>query len=240
MEQLPKEIKNCPIEEALVEIRFESDLPSNAIFGILYERLKATYPQVEDLPILQIPEHIRTHDSALSHKPYHLLKGDGYVVQIGPKVLGISSPRPYVGWTQFSERIYKLIKTLQDTEIISKYVRVGLRYINFFEKNIFNHIRLNIMMGDTSLSDADCVFRTSIKKEGLHPTLQISNMASKTVEGKPVKGSLLDIDSYVDPPENFSNNYVEIITKLHRIEKQLFFELLTEEFTQELEPVYSK
>jgi uncharacterized protein (TIGR04255 family) len=68
--QLPKKISPCPITEAIVELRFESDIPNDAVFGIVYQDFKTDYPVLEDLPILQLPESIRKQDKALHYKPY--------------------------------------------------------------------------------------------------------------------------------------------------------------------------
>ncbi len=40
MIKVPIKIKKCPISEAVFEIRFSSDYPIDAIFGILYGGIK--------------------------------------------------------------------------------------------------------------------------------------------------------------------------------------------------------
>jgi len=40
MVPLPKSIETCPIIEAIFEIRFESTVPGDAIFGIIYNEFK--------------------------------------------------------------------------------------------------------------------------------------------------------------------------------------------------------
>ena len=60
--KIPKKITSCPLVETIVELRFESSLPPDAIFGVIYQKLKSDYPKVDKLPILQIPEEIRFKD----------------------------------------------------------------------------------------------------------------------------------------------------------------------------------
>ncbi|KJR40515.1 hypothetical protein MCHI_003591, partial [Candidatus Magnetoovum chiemensis] len=46
---LPKKITPCPIIEAIVEIRFSTDLLSDVIIGIVYKSLKDKYPRLNKL-----------------------------------------------------------------------------------------------------------------------------------------------------------------------------------------------
>ena len=47
---IPKKISPSPILEAVVEIRFENELPSEVIFGKLYGALSTEFDQTEQLP----------------------------------------------------------------------------------------------------------------------------------------------------------------------------------------------
>lgn len=62
----PKKISPCPIVEASVEIRFTSEVLPDAIFGIIYQAFKDEFSsKPEKLPILQLPEQIRSMDRNL-------------------------------------------------------------------------------------------------------------------------------------------------------------------------------
>ena len=87
--KLPKLIDPCPIIEAIIEIRFESKLISDAIFGVIYNSVKETFPKTENLPILQIPENIRINDPNLKYNPYYSLLNNNFILQIGPKVVSL-------------------------------------------------------------------------------------------------------------------------------------------------------
>ena len=105
--QLPKKITPCPIAEAIVEIRFDSnpDIPADAIWGIIYNSFKEEYSfkSIEKLPILQIPEPVRLNDPALIYKPNYKLSNEKFIFQIGPKVISLASAPNYIGWRIFSE-----------------------------------------------------------------------------------------------------------------------------------------
>jgi len=142
---LPKKIAPCPIIDALLEIRFETDVHPSAVFGIIYHAISTKYPNVEKLPVLQVPEPVRDNDPTFKFKPYFKVTDNNYIVQIGPDVITISSHPKYAGWNSFSAEIFTLIHTVQNLDIVNSIVRLGLRYINFFPIDIFNNINLEIL-----------------------------------------------------------------------------------------------
>ena len=78
--KLPSRLSNCPIIDALVELRFESNLNKSLIFGYMYKQIVELYPHeypngVISLPVLQIPEAIRNSDPNMRFKPLYRLKG---------------------------------------------------------------------------------------------------------------------------------------------------------------------
>ena len=150
--KLPKKIDPCPIVEAIVEIRFDSVIVSDAIFGLIYNSFKDSYPTTEKLGILQIPEAIRSSDQELSFKPHYKLLNDDFIFQVGPKVLSIVSTKEYVGWGKFIEEILRSFKIVKDLAIIDKVKRIGLRYINFFDFDIFEKINLNMKLNEVCYS----------------------------------------------------------------------------------------
>src|SRR5690349_961480 len=99
--RLPSKITPDSIEEAITEVRFESSLPSDAIFGVVYQAFHKTYPIVEKQPILQLPDFIRENDPSLAFRPHYQLKKENYILQIGPKALSLAVRKPYVGWPAY-------------------------------------------------------------------------------------------------------------------------------------------
>jgi uncharacterized protein (TIGR04255 family) len=110
--KIPKRINPCPIIEAIVEIRFESGMPPDAVFGVLYNEFKSAYKKVEKLPILQLPEIVRAKDINLRFQPHYKLIQDDFLLQIGPSVLSIVNVNEYVGWNNFSSRIRDILSIL--------------------------------------------------------------------------------------------------------------------------------
>ena len=135
---LPKQITPCPINQAVVEIRFNSTLPPDAVFGVVYNKLKDSYKTAEQLPILQIPEAVRNNDSNLLYQPHYKLTKDYYALQVGPKVISIAiTDQKYTTWDSYYEEIQDVFKKIKEVDFISNVLRVGLRYINIFAEDIW-------------------------------------------------------------------------------------------------------
>lgn len=233
--KLPKIIEPCPIIEALLEVRFSSKINTNAVFGVIYNVLQNDFPRVETLPILQLPDNVRANDPNLKYKPYYKILNDNFVTQIGPDVITISSFPNYKGWEVFSKLIFDVLAKVESTNIVGLIHRLGIRYINFFESNIFNNIDLKVSMKGNAIAYKNTVIRTEIEQKTFISTLQIANNVN--LNGK--SGSIIDIDAYTDQNlEYFLTNKEEVINSGHLNEKTLFFSLLNPDFLESLNPKY--
>ncbi len=233
--ELPKRISPCPIVDALLEIRFSTKIDPNAVFGIIYKEIQDDFEKVEKLPILELPDAIRSSEKNFKFKPYYRLPKDNFVIQVGPDVLTISSFPEYSGWSLFSKKIYSVLERIEKVDIIDSIIRIGMRYINFFERNIYDNINLRISLRSKIINYKNTVIRTEINQEDFQSTLQISNNA----EHKGEKGSIIDIDTFItDGIKDFFSKKEEIIENGHQKEKELFFSLLKKDFLAKLNPEY--
>ncbi len=235
--RLPKRISPCPIVEAVVELRFDSPFPHDAIFGVLYNEFKKDYPNVEELPILQLPEVVRKQDPNLKFKPYYKLSKDKKsIFQVGARLISLINLNPYDGWDNFSGRLDDVLKRVKKLEIVSFYSRVGIRYINGFDCNIFEKINLSLSMGVRALTDVSTSMRLEIPTSRFVSTLMIANNAKVTKADTTTKGSIIDIDTFIENPKDDVSN---LIKEGHLEEKKLFFSLLKKDFLEkELNPEY--
>jgi len=235
--KLPIKISPCPLIEASIEIRFDSRIPSDAVFGVLYSRFQEEFPTLEKLPILQLPEEIRIKDPNLQFQPYYKLINDNIVLQIGPKVITIGCINEYIGWSNFSRIVKNNLKKTKDSKIIARVTRFGLRYINYFDLDIMDKINMQLTADKLSLKKV--FIKTSVMNKKFANTLQIANNASMKRKGVTVRGSIIDIDfSISNPKYDILPNLAEIIEDAHTEEKKLFYSLLKEDFIAQLNPEY--
>lgn len=239
---LPKRIKICPIIDAIIEVRFEVNLFRDAVFGYIYQKISSEFknPPVA-LPILQIPEPLRSSDPNLKSKPHYRLENDQYIVQIGPEVLTISSKIPYVGWEQmkiYAETIFD--KVLKEPGLIKKVVRLGLRYINLFDGIIVDKLKVKLTLTERDYTSEKTQIRVEVPNGDFINVLQVMSEAIYTGSNLIEKrGTLLDIDTSKDYSDGtFLQNYMQELEDAHTSEKELFFKLLNEDFLNQLEPEY--
>lgn len=238
--KLPLKIENCPIIDAIVEIRFETNLPPDAVFGVVYNQFKSKYTKVDDLPLSKAHDIIIQKNPSLKYGAHHKISNGNFVLQVGPNMFAISNVPKYVGWKTYSAEIYDCLSKIDKLGIINKVIRIGIRYINFFELDILNSIRLKINFDGDLFKSNNTVLRTEIIEDEFIKTLQIANNAIYTINNKKdIKGSFIDLDIVLEKEiTDFFGNMNKIIEKGHEIEKRQFFSLLEDEFLKSLKPIY--
>ncbi len=236
---LPRRLRPDPIIDATVEIRFTPLIDKNAVFGVLYFSLKDVFPSVENLPIVQLPEIMREQDPLFAFRPLYRLYNDNYQVQIGYNVLSIHSLGEYPGWDKFSEVIFNVLKKVQPLEVIGNINRLGVRYISFFEVNIFKELILQLSVPNYPKTDYHTILRMELPSDRYVNILQLSNKAIIQKSGLSITGSIVDIDTnIIENMPDFFTEMKEHINKAHQAEKDLFYSLLKPEFLKSLNPEY--
>lgn len=234
---LPKKISPCPIREAIFEMRFESGLPPDAIFGVLYSKFRDEYTEVEQLPILQLPQVVRVQDVNLTYAPHYRLSNEHSIIQIGPRVFSLANVGDYVGWEAFSEQILRTHAKVEETNVISRLTRAALRYINIFEDiNILTGANFKAYLGSEALITEKINFSAEMLSDKSVSQLKIINSAEGVIAGKSVKGSIIDIDSAVNPQD--FDTFSSAIEYAHTEEKTLFYKVLGTDFIETLKPEY--
>lgn len=239
--KLPKKITPCPIVESVVEIRFDSAIPPDAIFGVVYNSFNKIFPnKPENLPILQVPAQIRNNDPNLLYQPHYRLSNDTFLFQVGPKSISLINKGEYIGWSVFSPKIIECFQKIKKIQIIKNTKRFGLRYINFFEKpNIYNEINLKLVLNKEPLTDNKTAIRISLPKGEFTITLQVSNDSKIKHNDTKKLGSTIDIDVFLEEDgSSIIDRFDSILEDMHNKEKELFFSLLKEEFLIKFNPEY--
>ena len=120
--------------------------------------------------------------------------------------------------------------------IFSKAWTKGFKiWFNFFDQNIFDKIKLDINLAGEKIQEQKSVFRTQITKGKFICTLQVSNDAKLNN----VAGSIIDIDCHKTKGlQDFFKNKEDLINDGHVKEKELFFNLLSDNLLEELKPKF--
>lgn len=236
---IPKRIANCPILEALAELRFEPSVPEDAVFGLVYNAVRADFPTVENLPASQIPDFVKNVDPNLKFAPhYKMTKGD-FIFQIGPRAVSLSNANKYAGWDVFSKNIYHMIDKMLSANVLKSISRIGLRYINYFPQNIFDSSNLCFSLGEKQLGQFNSTITTEIQDGEFTNVLRVSNNAQLQMQAKQISGSVVDIDTVMAGQiEVDRETLIRVIENAHVAEKKLFFTFLRPDFIETLSPEY--
>lgn len=234
---LPKTITPDPIIDSVVEIRFNSPLPEDKVFGLLFNALSQYYPKYKKISNT-IP--VITGINISKFTPDIRLENEEFTIGIGSNVVLYRCIGGYKGWQKYFSGIKRDIEMLFNEGVLGNSMeRIGIRYVNYFEEidDISKHIELTIKFSEKEdYITQQTTYRTVLSKNNISHTLSVADKISMPNKHK---GSLIDIDSSRSNFE-FSNkeDLFNIIDEIHKEEKILFFSLLKKDFLQTLNPTY--
>jgi len=156
-----KELKNKPLVEAIVEIRWllpDQGIPGIAVdpyyrllLGRFSERVEKDYPAHEALQTASIPDGMVPH--VVQHR-FRAAKDSWPLVQLGPGIMTVNDTAGYK-WEGFQEKCEKALDQLFEAHPSSENFKIQdivLRYIdavafNLDEENIFKFLREKMKIG---------------------------------------------------------------------------------------------
>ncbi len=237
----PTKITPDPIIDAVVELRFNSSVPEDAVLGMLFSQIKSKYKEFKKLPVADLPREFRINDPNLQFNPHYQCEVGQYKLSVGPKVVSLTNPGKYAGWKEdFFPELSFVLKHLKDSNIADNFTRIGIRYIDFFELNIFDKINLSISLHGKPLDALQQTFNVIFKNEDFLTRVQVVNNITARVGNTNKFGSVIDTDTYIESKKGFSFEGIEkTIDNCHESSVKLFFDLLNKEFIETLNPEYA-
>lgn len=244
--KIPIRLKKEPLIEAVWEVRFTiAKLSATELLpGLIYQVLHEKYPNTVRLPAADIPAPIQETDPRLRYMPKIRLEGDNQCVQIGERVLSLSCRRPYSGWRNFASDIRNLINAVDRMKLIDRLERFSLKYIDLIDLKQppdLSCLNMTLMLGGEKINTLPVHLRTEIREKSLIHIIQIISPAEVVIPGDPGKhvGVLLDIDSINVFQEKGTWQEVDaLLEEVHSASKRMFFNLLTNEAIEKLDPEY--
>lgn len=143
-----REYKSSPIVEALSELYFSKTKSDFTVWGELNQKLKKSYPSVEEILIpkteLKIAANGKNQEIISPEKLLRFSKKDGsQIVQANKDFVSVNQLKPYSGFKKFKADTKKVLSSY--INVVSPQVidRIGMRYIN----------QINIAEDSIELSD---------------------------------------------------------------------------------------
>lgn len=219
-----KSIIPCPIKEAVIEIRFDGEIDKiDELFFGIYHSVKEIFgnePYIR-LPVLDIPLNVRKSNKNFEYAPHYQLNSKNYIMRVAPCAISIALSGEYTNWKNFSIFIESIINKYKPSDI----QRIGLRYISFFNMNIFEKTNIDITIANDTVTTSKNLIRHEFEDGNFTCILQINNINN---------GSNIDIDVVYN---NISKdiNIINIAIEAHTKMKHILSTILKEDFIKELE-----
>lgn len=151
---MAKELKNKPLVEAILEIRWQLQEVSPSaridphykiLLARLFDRMQAEYPVHDQLPSASIPDELVGH--VVQHR-FRVAENSWPLVQIGPGIFAVNSTAEY-RWEDFRPCVLGAVTRLYEAypkAVDLKLTNVILRYIDavsfdFATSNVFDFLK---------------------------------------------------------------------------------------------------
>ena len=234
--KVPKKIDD-KIKNAVVQIQFDSHLPSGTILGYFYEIFKTEIqitrsksPIIVDGKIIGIGES----------NPIIISLDKNFTISLNDNSITFDIIDGYKGWDIYSSNVNKYLSPLFEKSVIDKVSQIGIRYINNYE-NILIYDKINAQINlDFVQNSQRGLSRFEFQKDDNSIVLNLVNGGAITdVNSNPTKlGSIIDIDVINQNTILSVEDLLSTIDQMHDVEKSVFFSLIKTEFLSTLNPLY--
>lgn len=245
---VPARLRREPLYEAVWEIRFQAKQPVlELLTGSLFAELSKRgwgLTGVSHLPASNIPLPMRQVDPNLRYVPVVKLDGSPLSVSLGERVIVMSCLRPYIGWAVFGARIKELATVLEGTGFLERPERFSLKYLDIIEgSGDLDALSVQVSVGARKLRSEPLQVRTELKTGEMLHIVEIglpAQIALKT--GERLQGTAVSTDTIClasADVDEFWRRFDVRLEEVHSANKELFFDLLSDETLKNLEPEFS-
>ncbi len=244
MAGLPSRLEKTPLIEVILEFRFETNIQSELMAGAFWASLgpqgKKDF-KFERLPVHDLPEKLRNFDPNLLYQPHFRFLGNQVVVMLGARSVAFAAVGIYKDWRTFIASCNELLNKFISLNFTSAFSRIGVRFVNFFQKDVFPCLRYSVNY-DSSALDAESINLRIKKKDNENTVLMnfvndatIARSEDPNLKGK--KGSIIDLDCFIERIVS-TTEADEAVASLHSSAKKFFFNAIDEDLLNTLSPVY--
>lgn len=234
---LPQKISPNPLVGSTIEIRFNSETEKHKLLSSVFSNF---YTDLPTLSSSAIPEQIRILDPNLRYSADYTLSNAQYSMSFSPKVLSFENNSDYTFWSNYFPFITSCLNKFYSLGIIKSIDRIGVRYASIFENisSISDVLRETPIIHFDNVTQKFGIYNCDLLKGDINIHLQIAGNASIAKNNVIRTGCLIDIDSFTMKNIIPDEKVFQIIDELHKEEKILFWNLLSDSFKQKLDITY--
>lgn len=260
--KMPKKISPDRIKQAVVEVKYRTDFLYEISLGMFYNALDETYfytnrpitSQNNNKISIDVPADLMGALSNMAMSSFQTMGqsiffNDKIKIQLQQNSIVFNCLHDeYISWETYEQEIEKALSQLLKANVIASFSGVGIRYVSHYpEIDLKNCVKFTFTFGMPEIISNSYSFRSEFNYENhiafinLHNKMPIFD--SKIQQGRllSIPTSIIDIDVIAkDITIGIEDvkNIMECISNVHQKEKEIFFNLLKEEFLQTLNPVY--
>ena len=245
--KIPRKINPDNLKDTLVEIRFSSYVPLDLLPGIVFSELAELGYQYFPLntPNISLSSSNTERNISLGINPERsgfFIKDDVRIQFIRDTMVFNCVQDRYVGWDKYFHIILSVSQLFVGKRVVKSFNKVAIRYISVFENvDIFKNVNLKLNVPNLGFDLGDTVLRLNKHDGGAKIFVTLTNSAKKqdpkTAAEK--QASIVDINIFHTFSSDVSDDeMMSVLDRIHSLEKETFFGLITAEFLDSLNPQY--
>lgn len=244
---LPKKIKPDNLVETIVEIRMNPMCPPELWAGMIsahIQRLGYKYIPAPQLSV-RLDKNGKMAVSVESGKENTtqgiFIKDNLRFVMQSNSLSFNCDMGHYVGWDIYQKEIQNVIVAIQECGIAKVFNRVQIRYISEYQNiDIMNYIKGSINIDSEMGTFKNQEMKLNRTDGNMKVYVSLVNMTKRrSANGEERMSSLFDVNIYENFNASDSVEYIiNLLNKIHQVEKETFFGLLKSDFIKSLNPEY--
>lgn len=247
--KVPIKIEPDSLVQTVVEVRYTLRLPFEVSLGLLFNALDDTYTYSNSNDTFNNSpigfKLINSNEVSLISKLNFLFYNDRISFELQPGTIIFNCHNGYIGWQDYKQEILRVLQQFDETKLFIEFKRVGLRYISEYkEMDLTELSRFSFQFGLPEIKSESYTFTSVFNHNDRIIRLNLSNNQQRQSkndnnESEEMVFSQVDIDVVRSEISiNSLDALEEIIEANHSIEKDVFFQLLNDDFLAKLNPIY--
>lgn len=234
---LPKKISPDRIKNAIVEFGVIYTQPYEVVLGFVLDKIikNSNYQYVNSSS--NIPLEIQE----LSGRNF-LFFNEKIKFQLSPKTISINCYSNYISWSTYLPEIKKVIDLINEIESNIIINRIGLRYVSeYVNVDLEDCLKFEFTFGFPNIKSKHYSFNSEFQYKNALVILTLRNMMPTKVSNETQNLSHIDIDvikKHLKIKLSDNDILIQNLEEIHKYEKEIFFDLLKNDFLKTLKPEY--
>lgn len=231
---MPKALKNCTIENSIIEFHYKSPYHRFFIQEKIVESFKQRGVELQEYRMVNEGNEMADENNRLlSERKLSIFSNNIIKFIVDRQSISFNCVSSYPGWNEFSEFISFALNAIPQDKL--SFTEVRIRYISTYELPIFEKLDGKIIL--SQFSDVNgAEIRFPVNNGTINGLVRVTNLL-KSVDGSKSK-SYIDVEVGSKTLKGTLEDAIGRCEMVHLEEKRNYFQLLSYDFVQELEPKY--